>query len=564
MKFMFKYPLQRRIFIAVSCLVLLPYLVLSFPLFSYYRNYQEERKAQQYTSMLHIAEMMLIHNIAQVENTINSLTTSRSVKKALQGKNRNETALTLLFDVNNDLAMCTASLREHHAEIYLITLDEDTFERYNQFYHLSRFEGDREFMEFMEGSGLTTWLSPRKTQGSMPLYTGSEYTVIPFCHKVKELSKTGGVIMCSVRAEDIFFSALEELSQYGRVQVQMDGVSIYSVEDGKEQDLGEAAESPKNSYSLSTQSAQYPYKITLEVFDGGTGLGVYFINFLLWSCLAYLAMISIIAVVLSTLLKKLNFVSELLLVLDPNLDGQRIPYLGDNEINILGDSINKLLSKVENQRHELLASERERRRAEQSALQLQMNPHLLFNSLHWLWLNLSDESKSVQRGVELLGELYRYNLIDGSFVDIGQELKNAETYVEMMCLLKDKGITLNVVCPQALLAGNIPRFTLQPIVENAIKHGHHKDAPIRIDICFTIKENMLEISISNDGSPIARHMVNKLNESLSRRENASHIGLVNLAQRLYLNYGTDGSLRLDSENGITTVTVSIPLREVMP
>lgn len=76
MKLFSEHPLQKKILLIVSCLVFLPYLALSVIIFSYFRTSSENRKEQMYTSMLHIAELMIDHRLAQIENRVDSLTVS--------------------------------------------------------------------------------------------------------------------------------------------------------------------------------------------------------------------------------------------------------------------------------------------------------------------------------------------------------------------------------------------------------------------------------------------------------------------------------------------------------
>lgn len=263
---------------------------------------------------------------------------------------------------------------------------------------------------------------------------------------------------------------------------------------------------------------------------------------------------------IQSLLKKLNLISDLLLVMDPNQDGQRIPDVGDNEVSALSHSINNLLSKVEAQRHALLESEQNRHAAERDTLQLQMNPHLLFNALHWVGLNQKD--RNVQAGVELLGKIYRYNLTREPFSSIADELSSAEAYVRMMCLLKDSEIILNALCPKELTTEKILRFTLQPIVENAVKHGLRPETPLNIIIHIQVGLAGFIITVSNDGKPIPPEKLERLNDSFScppaQGNSGEHVGLRNLAQRLALTYGRDAELHIDTQAGLTVVTVHIP------
>ncbi len=562
MKWFERYPLQKKILVSVSVLVFLPYLILSYFLSAYLNKAEEHQKREQIFSLLHTAELAIDRNLAQVESTIDMLANFSSIQDALRGKNRNEEALSYLYHAKEEVNKSTSILRMNDAEIYLITLNPDAFEIYNLYYRISQFENDREINALMDGNYLSAWLSPHTGTGEMPLYTRTGEYVLPYCCKVFRFMDPIGLVMCSVNAESVFMPPLGELSYQGTVEVKKDGACICRIDQGEIEFFPEEREWGEDVVTFGTGDVRSAYQISLYVPAANMHSTIHYFVSLLWIVFLYILLMVLIVSLLRVFLKKLNFISRMLALIDLNEDNQRIPGLGNDEIGALGRSINELLIKVEQQRREILQSETDRRLEERYALQFQMNPHLLFNSLHWLQLNMTGENAKIQKGIILLGEMYHYNLTGSDNASIGEEIQNAETYVKMMRMMKNNDIILEIHYPEEMESISIPRFTLQPVVENAIKHGMQANRPIRISIEFSWKNNGISICVRNDGIPIPPEKLAELNEELSSREHLSngrkHIGMMNLARRLQLSYGENAVIELRNENNETMVSLFIP------
>ena len=105
---------------------------------------------------------------------------------------------------------------------------------------------------------------------------------------------------------------------------------------------------------------------------------------------------------------------------------------------------------------------------------------------------------------------------------------------------------------------------MQPLIENAIKHGSRKNAPIHILVTFSVKEGELSICVENDGLPIAAEKLAEINKSLLAGDahlTEKHIGLANLAKRLRLSYNGGSSIQFSAGGGRTSVTIRIPWRK---
>ena len=186
--------------------------------------------------------------------------------------------------------------------------------------------------------------------------------------------------------------------------------------------------------------------------------------------------------------------------------------------------------------------------AELRALQSQIHPHFLFNALNALYGIIPKEAKGARETVLNLADIFRYFLeTRKTFLPLEQELHIVKAYLEVEQLrLGDKLRTQLDVAPEAL-AMLIPVLSIQPLVENAVKHGI---APLPLGGLVRIDARQgasgaLEIRVCDTGSGFAK-------------PGAGGIGLENVARRLELCYGPGTRLDIQSGSSGTTVSFAIP------
>ena len=177
-------------------------------------------------------------------------------------------------------------------------------------------------------------------------------------------------------------------------------------------------------------------------------------------------------------------------------------------------------------------------KAQMEALKLQLSPHFLFNTLNTISsLVRVKEYDSAIRVISRLGNLLRTTLYsaDGQFVPLHKELGFAELYLEIeLERFKDRLIIEKSISKDALHV-QVPHFILQPLLENAIKHGIAKKSSANtISITAVINNNHLEISIFNEG---------RFQDEVP--EKSSGIGLRNITSRLEKIYAEDFFFSLD-------------------
>jgi len=192
-------------------------------------------------------------------------------------------------------------------------------------------------------------------------------------------------------------------------------------------------------------------------------------------------------------------------------------------------------------------------RAELKALQAQINPHFLFNALNTISSLIDERPEKAQETIEKLADVFRYTLSasDKEFVMLREELEFIDSYLEIE---KARfGSTLQVhrsIDPQVENV-LIPSLILQPLVENAIKHGRNSKGEAYLEISAWRVGSRVQIEVADQGKGIPNVLKDKIFERGT--------GLRNVAERLRLIYGKDSGFDLqpNSPRG-TRVVITIP------
>ncbi len=193
--------------------------------------------------------------------------------------------------------------------------------------------------------------------------------------------------------------------------------------------------------------------------------------------------------------------------------------------------------------------------AELKALRAQINPHFLFNALTTIgYLIDSAPERAVGTLMRLTGLLRGVLRPEGEFTTLGRELELIEHYLDIEHERFEERLRVRIDVPRALRGLPIPSLVVQPLVENAIKHGVAPSAGGGdVEIIVRREEGpRLRITVRNTGAPL----------SLADRRGSGHVGLENVGRRLAGHYGPDATLTLTSEDGRCTVAeVMLPLQK---
>ncbi|MFB5759582.1 cache domain-containing sensor histidine kinase [Paenibacillus medicaginis] len=274
--------------------------------------------------------------------------------------------------------------------------------------------------------------------------------------------------------------------------------------------------------------------------------------------------------VVQRITRPLRSLELLLSHLDPERPLPAFPVIGQDEIARLGGSYNRLGRHIDRLKEELILQETRKKEADIRALQYQINPHFLYNtlsSIHWIAL-MSGEQKMADM-VESLSDFLRFSLNKGrDFCRVEQELAHIRSYAKVQSIRFPDRFRIEILADASVMNHYMLKLLLQPLVENAITHGlrdqgTHGLIVLKIDqqgdvLHFTVEDNgrgmnggrlMEVIAGMRSGKPLAE----------TDKEALSGYGLRNVNERLLLYYGPESSLSITSRDGAgTKVTFGIP------
>lgn len=253
------------------------------------------------------------------------------------------------------------------------------------------------------------------------------------------------------------------------------------------------------------------------------------------------------------------------------------PYKHAEDIQEIADQIishlqtNKLLREELDSRLDLL------NRTQIQALQTQINPHFLFNTLNVVSLMLEQkigEEDAVVQAVGEMSDILRYSLSDSGIVSIKEEVAYAKKYLSILRFRYDE-FNSAIDMDESLCDCAIPRLVLQPLIENAVQHGRvaslkDRKGMVTVKINKTLESDDGEtlpsvcIEIVDNGLGISEEKLKELREGVQNHDNipTKHIGVVNVALRFYLNFHNEQQMTIEStlEKG-TKIRIVFPLVE---
>ena len=245
--------------------------------------------------------------------------------------------------------------------------------------------------------------------------------------------------------------------------------------------------------------------------------------------------------------KERKFINSVLNEL--KLDDYEIPKMKGNFYEYLSNSI--INTFMEKHYYEL-----QKNNLEYKTLQLQINPHFLFNTLdniYWKAIRLTSNENDVSNMIMLLSNLLKYTIKTDSIngVSLDQEIEMTNEYISLQRIRYKNRFTVKWNIDPNLIGFRIPRLIFQPLIENSLKYGLVEGKTLNIKINLNIIEkNKVEITIKDDGANISDELLEMLNTE--NDDIKGSIGIRNVRKRLKFFYGEDTSLILinSKTNGV--------------
>ena len=285
-------------------------------------------------------------------------------------------------------------------------------------------------------------------------------------------------------------------------------------------------------------------------------------------------MIAVVTIILAygLSLKSYRQLNQVVTLFDYADKKQPLPQVEYNNRDMYSQILHNIIRIfIENNYLQVQLSERKYRlqTAQLQALQYQINPHFLYNTLQTINYEIlsltAGRQTQANSMVENLSDIMRFSLESGdSMVSLKEEIENCRKYIRIQQARYDNGFQVVWDVEDMLLSNMVLRLILQPIVENSIVHGvKSRESGGKIKITVRSRGSGMEIRICDNGSGIGKERLQKIRENFHSQEveyTADHIGLQNCCHRLVLAYSEESELHIRSKMGMgTLVYFSIPL-----
>ncbi|MFP4483610.1 MAG: cache domain-containing protein [Spirochaetaceae bacterium] len=236
-----------------------------------------------------------------------------------------------------------------------------------------------------------------------------------------------------------------------------------------------------------------------------------------------------------------------------------------DEIGALSKSFNQMVVRIRELMNEVVSDQKRIRSLEMSAMQEQIKPHFIYNSLDTiLSLQESGETENAMDMVEYLGTFLRTTLSNGNeVIPLRDELTHVESYLQIQKLRYGDRFTFSIDVDPSVYHHEILKLVLQPLVENSLYHGFRNTSHRgHISIVGRRDNDRIVLEIRDNGCGIPKDTMLEIDQVLadggSESDTQRFFGVRNTHRRIQLSYGVTYGLRLYSDGDGTTAVVTLP------
>jgi len=238
-----------------------------------------------------------------------------------------------------------------------------------------------------------------------------------------------------------------------------------------------------------------------------------------------------------------------------------------DEVGMLSRRFETMIREIQELIREKYQIELKQKEAEMYALQSQINPHFMYNTLETIAMTVEeDDREAVVDMVTILGRMLRYSLSNKEkLVTINQELQHIHDYLTIQSYRFEDELAFEVKVEADGQKELIPKFILQPLVENALEHAFVPGQPLFVAIHIGQAGPDIEMTVADNGAGMSKIKLLEIRQLLTLQTDLNrdhHFGLLNVNGRLVLHYGQDHMLEVESEKGIgTKMRIRVPINQ---
>lgn len=287
--------------------------------------------------------------------------------------------------------------------------------------------------------------------------------------------------------------------------------------------------------------------------------------YILAAAILILAVFAISSILSREITKPLRRLSESMSRVEKGeFDRANVDVTMENEIGSLGKSYNLMTERIHTLMEENVYEQKQKRKSELKALQAQINPHFLYNTLDSIiWMSEAGQSDEVVEMTSALAKLLRQSISnDHEQVELGQEMEYVKNYLTIQKMRYQDKLEYTIEVDPQVRHVMIVKLVLQPIVENAIYHGiKYKGSKGTLRIRAFAESEDVCIVIEDNGIGMDDTALNIIFDETQKIHKQNGVGVPNVQKRLKLYYGDKYGITYESKVGIgTRATIRIPQR----
>ena len=253
------------------------------------------------------------------------------------------------------------------------------------------------------------------------------------------------------------------------------------------------------------------------------------------------------------------------MVEEGRFDKANVPVTASNEVGSLSKSFNVMTERIHTLMEQNVYEQKQKRKNELKALQAQINPHFLYNTLDSIiWMSEAGRNDEVVLMTSALARLLRQSISnDKEQITVAEEIEYVRSYLTIQKMRYKDKLEYSIDVSPEINHVMIIKFALQPIVENAIYHGlKYKETKGNLSIRGYVRGNKAYITIADDGVGMEEAALEHIFDETRKEHKSNGVGVPNVQKRLKLYYGQEYGISYISRKGVGTVaTVTVPLEE---
>ncbi|BBH25062.1 sensor histidine kinase [Paenibacillus baekrokdamisoli] len=538
-------PFKYKILLSYIVVILIPVLSLGLYSFQQSKGFLEKQERRSLTTSAEKIADHLAYKISLFNNITNFIVYNTRLQQLFNNNYKDKVSLTA--DLKTILEPTVTNIQFINQGIKEVTFySKRGMPEYGTLVLDYARIGNELWAVETEGNYVPKWISQNGE-----LFIARKFIDI---YSDKEL----GIVSIALDYDQIFKETLfMNAQEYGVVIVDDSKRLIYSNRSSEDADEALASDrfmkvEQRIANSGWTLQCYVPYDFILK--ESGQILGATIVVCL--ACILFLLLI--IWVFSNTLVKRILHLNVKMKQVEIGQLAMEVSSDASDEIGQLTNRFGKMLKTINYLIEDVYQSKLVQKEAELRALQAQIRPHFLYNSLNIInWRAIMNNDTETSSIATRLSEFYRTTLNKGdNIISIKDELLNMKAYIDIQLIMHEYNFDVHYELDEGIYAFDMLNLILQPIVENAIEHGIDCKTEGRGELVIRgiMNEEQIQFVIADNGPGMDKERVNRL-----LNEQSSGYGLKNVNERLQLYFGDTFSMMIESElNEGTVCRINIP------